>query len=264
MNAPANNAAKTVSTRHDGWTSDRRRNFLELLAEGHTIEAACAHVGMSKVTAYALRRRDSAFALAWGEAVLQARDTVADTLTNRAITGQAETITRADGSTFTRHRFDSRLGLALLARLDRLAAQPGVSVFDQPDEAAFRAAAHALDTLVDLVGQGDIDADAAAAFIEPYVGELRKLRGEEPAHADAGAEKQPHPRELRKLRMPPADVIPDLIRDPASSDGLLFVANDVIHARRGEGLCANPGIFARSVRSKRIRGGATPPRLCAA
>src|SRR3569833_2239978 len=112
MNAPATIPTKTTTTRHDGWTADRRRNFLELMAEGRAIEAACTHVGMSKVTAYALRRRDPGFALAWGAAVLRARDIVADTLTSRALDGQVDTLTRADGAVFTRHRHDNRLGLA--------------------------------------------------------------------------------------------------------------------------------------------------------
>ena len=63
MNAPV--PTKSTAIRHDRWTPDRRRNFLDRVAEGHTVDAACAHVGMSKVTAYALRRRDSGFALAW-------------------------------------------------------------------------------------------------------------------------------------------------------------------------------------------------------
>jgi len=93
--------AKACALRHDGWTPDRRRAFLEALAEGSTVEAACAHVGMSRVTAYALRRRDSGFALAWGAAVLRARDAVVDMLTSRAFDGQADTVTRADGTTVT-------------------------------------------------------------------------------------------------------------------------------------------------------------------
>jgi len=192
MNAPANIPTEATTTRHDGWTPDRRRTFLELLAEGHTVEAACAHVGKSRVTAYALRRRDPGFALAWSAAVLRARDTVADMLTSRAIDGQVDTLTRADGTTITRHRYDNRLGLALLARLDRLAAQPAVSDLGPPDEAAMRAAAHAFDALVDLVGQGDLDADAVAAFIEPQIRKLRKLcdpdrmRGREEDAEEAG------------------------------------------------------------------------------
>ena len=176
--------AETRALRHDGWTPERRRTFLEALAEGHTVEAACAHVGMSRVTAYALRRRDRGFALAWSAAVLRARDAVADTLTSRALDGQVETLTRADGSTVTRHRYDIRLGLALLARLDRLAAQPVTSDIGQPHEAAVRGAAYAFDALLALVEEGEADADTVAAFIEPHIRKLCKLR--DPAEEEEG------------------------------------------------------------------------------
>ena len=109
--------------RQDGWTPTRQRNFLTFLAEGHTVELACRCVGLTVSSAYALRRRagGAAFALGWQAATLLARDTVADALATRAIDGQVETITRADGSTVTQHRFDNRLALSMLLRLDRQA-----------------------------------------------------------------------------------------------------------------------------------------------
>lgn len=117
--------------RHDGWTPDRQRRFLEALAEGHGVEAACRIVGMTHQSAYALRRRaaGAAFALGWQAAQLLARQKLADALLVRAIHGQRETLTRANGDVIVRHRFDNRLATAMLTRLDRLAeagAQPGV------------------------------------------------------------------------------------------------------------------------------------------
>lgn len=114
--------------RSDGWTPDRQRGFLEAIAEGHTVDAACRRVGMAPSSAYALRRRaaGAAFALGWRAANLIARDAVADTLIARAIDGQVETITRPDGTTIARHRYDNRLAATMLARLDRFAdAQAG-------------------------------------------------------------------------------------------------------------------------------------------
>ncbi len=109
--------------RHDGWTPPRQRAFLERIAEGHTAESACRHVGLSPASLYAFRRRaaGAAFAIGWDAARLLARDRVADLLTARAIDGQDETITRADGSTVTRHRYDNRLAAYVLTRLDRYA-----------------------------------------------------------------------------------------------------------------------------------------------
>jgi hypothetical protein len=63
----------TRPIRRDGWTPQRRRRFLELLGAGLNVRRACARVGMSRQTAYALRRRDPAFAMAWNSALRSAR-----------------------------------------------------------------------------------------------------------------------------------------------------------------------------------------------
>jgi len=88
-----------------GWPPDRQRAFLEGVAEGHIVESACRLVGMAPSSAYALRRRAACvgFALGWRAANLLAREKVADTLLAQAIDGQVETLTRADGATFSRH-----------------------------------------------------------------------------------------------------------------------------------------------------------------
>jgi len=184
MNAPAKFPALATSRptpRHDGWSPERRRIFLECVADGHTIEAACAHVGMSKASVYALRRRDAGFALAWSGAALRARDTVADVLMSRAIDGQVDTWTRADGTEVRRHRYDNRLALALLRRLDKLAAHPDTYDIKQPEEAAVRGVAHDFDAFLDLLengndGEGAADAAAIGAFVDARIRQLRLLR----------------------------------------------------------------------------------------
>lgn len=128
---PSPSDPPSSAPRHDGWTPDRQRRFLEALAEGHGVEAACRIVAMTHQSAYALRRRaaGAAFALGWQAAQLLARQKLADALLVRAIHGQRETLTRANGDVIVRHRFDNRLATAMLTRLDRLAeagAQPGV------------------------------------------------------------------------------------------------------------------------------------------
>ena len=109
--------------RDHGWTPARQRLFLEAIAAGHSVVDACRLVGLSHQSAYAFRQRaaSAAFALGWQAAQLIARQHLADTLYVRAIEGQVETITRADGSTWERHRFDNRLAATMLARLDRFA-----------------------------------------------------------------------------------------------------------------------------------------------
>lgn len=53
--------------RADGWTVDRQRAFLTAIADGHTLDAACRHVGMTHQAAYAFRNRaaGASFALGW-------------------------------------------------------------------------------------------------------------------------------------------------------------------------------------------------------
>jgi hypothetical protein len=124
--------APAKAVRADGWTPDRQRSFLAAIAEGQTVERACRIVGLSVASAYALRRRASGatFALGWQAASLLARDAIADGLTTRALDGQVETVTRPDGTTIVRHRFDNRFAMQMLSRLDRLAdAEAGRDTF---------------------------------------------------------------------------------------------------------------------------------------
>ena len=136
--------------RHDGWTPDRQRTFVEGIAGGDTVEQACRRVGLAVSSAYALRRRanGAAFALAWDGARLLAREALADTLLTRALEGQEETITRADGSTVTRYRHDNRLAQHMLHRLDRFADAASASAHGT----AARLVAGEFDAFLDLLG----------------------------------------------------------------------------------------------------------------
>ena len=149
--------SKYVSRRGAGWSAANQRAFLEAIAEGHGVDAACRRVGLSVASAYAFRRtaKGAPFALAWRAATLLARDCVAETLYVRALEGQVETIMRPDRSTLTRHRFDNRLGLTLLARLDRQ-----VESAPDADVRAARLVAQEFDAFLDLIGR---DAGAAHA-----------------------------------------------------------------------------------------------------
>jgi hypothetical protein len=120
---PTDAAGRTL--RHDGWTPDRQRAFLEAIAAGETVERACRLVQMSVASAYALKQRASgqSFALGWRAANLLGREAIADRMLTRAIDGQVETVTRPDGTTYSRHKYDNRTAMALLTRLDRMAEQ---------------------------------------------------------------------------------------------------------------------------------------------
>src|SRR5690606_15584501 len=57
--------------RHDGWSRERKARFLDRLAETGSVAAACARVGMSRNSAYNLRKKPHAesFAAAWDAAL---------------------------------------------------------------------------------------------------------------------------------------------------------------------------------------------------
>lgn len=144
-------SATPRAQRHDGWTPDRQRAFLEAVADGHSVEAAARSVGLSAASAYAFRRRaaGAAFALGWDGARLLARETVVDALTQRVIDGQEERMARPDGSEIVRFRYDNRLASAMLARLDRYA--DGLAATDAGRTA--RLAAQDFDAYLDLVAR---------------------------------------------------------------------------------------------------------------
>ncbi len=117
MELPATNA------RHDAFTPERRARFIDVLAEHGNVRAACAAVGISPEAAYRLRRRDFAFGESWQVALVQARAHVEQVLADRAIHGVEEEIWYRGELVGTRRRYDGRLLLAHLARLDRLAEE---------------------------------------------------------------------------------------------------------------------------------------------
>lgn len=63
-----------IRARKDGWTEERQRTFIRVLAETRCIGAAASAAGMSRESAYRLRRRKGAesFARAW-DSILAAR-----------------------------------------------------------------------------------------------------------------------------------------------------------------------------------------------
>lgn len=82
------------------------------------MRAACAFVGMSRTSAYLLRRRDAVFADAWTAALVLARRHVEEVLATRALDGVEEAVWFRGELVGVRRRYDSRLLLAHLARLD--------------------------------------------------------------------------------------------------------------------------------------------------
>jgi hypothetical protein len=106
--------------RHDGWTAERKTRFLDSLAEKGNVRHACSRVRLSQQSAYLLRRRDAEFARAWAAALALAREHVAQVLAERAIDGVEEPVWYRGELVGTRRKYDTRLLLAHLARLDKL------------------------------------------------------------------------------------------------------------------------------------------------
>jgi hypothetical protein len=154
--APALPSPRSATQRHDGWTPERQRVFLETLAECGTVQDACRAAGMSPASTYALRQRKSGalFALGWAAALRHARERLADELLSRAMHGCTETVERGH-EVITRHRFDNRLSMAMLTRLDREA--------EKFDEAArtVTTVAEDFEALLECVEAGDAEAEAA-------------------------------------------------------------------------------------------------------
>src|SRR5687768_13750481 len=84
---------RTIPTpRHDGWTAERRTQFLDDLAQHGNVRVACGRVGMSREAAYRLKRRDALFARTWAAAQVLARGASAEVVADRAIEGIEEDV----------------------------------------------------------------------------------------------------------------------------------------------------------------------------
>src|SRR3954451_8048479 len=108
-------------TRRDGWTPQRQRAFIAALDGGLGAGAAARSVGMSKQTAYALRRRPGAesFAAAWGEAVGRAKRRRCKGISERtraAIDGIAVPVRYRGRIVGTRMKYDDRQLIRLLGQ----------------------------------------------------------------------------------------------------------------------------------------------------
>jgi hypothetical protein len=103
--------------RHDGWSPDRQRAFIEALADRGSVTEAADAVGMSARSAYKLRRSPGGenFAHAWDAAIHQAALHLADIAFDRAIHGSEEPVFDKEGRRVGRRmRQNDRLLMFLL------------------------------------------------------------------------------------------------------------------------------------------------------
>lgn len=106
--------------RHDGWVPDRQLAFLEALAACGCVDEAARSVGMSRNSAYALRRRPDAqaFRLAWDAAMDFAVARLSDAALARAINGVAVPVFHNGEQIGERRHFDERLTMFMLRYRD--------------------------------------------------------------------------------------------------------------------------------------------------
>lgn len=112
------------------FTPPRIAQFLEALSREGNVRFAAQAAGVSAQTAYVRRRRDRAFAAGWEAALIIAREAAEQVLATRAIHGITETIWFRGEVVGERQRFDTRLLLAHLARLDARAHSAAPHVHD--------------------------------------------------------------------------------------------------------------------------------------
>jgi hypothetical protein len=148
--------------RHDGWTPARERLFLLTLAETGVVTDACRACGMSRKSAYARRNSAAghAFALGWDAAILLSRAATADDVASRSRHGVIDRIYRNGELVAERHRYDNRLTMAHLTRLDRLAA----GMEQRPE---VHAVAAEYDRFLDLLPEGNEGAERFLAVRFP-------------------------------------------------------------------------------------------------
>jgi len=121
LNSAGANGAGASPANHNAWTPRRKAAFLHFLAETGNVRAAAARVGISFQSAYVMRRRDPVFGEGWAAALVLARDHVEQVLATRALDGVEEGVYYHGQPVAVRRRYDGRLLLAHLARLDQLA-----------------------------------------------------------------------------------------------------------------------------------------------
>lgn len=112
---------KSASRRHDGWTPEKQRAFIECLATIGVVSAAAKAIGMSPKSAYALLKRapeESGFAQAWSFAIESGRGRALDTAVERAFHGVVTPIFYRGRQIGERRRFNDRLLMAALRYSD--------------------------------------------------------------------------------------------------------------------------------------------------
>lgn len=175
--------------RHDGWTPERQKAFIEALAETGSVRAAAKRVNMSPEGAYYLRRQPGAdsFRRAWLAALDHGVTRIEDIAMERAINGVESPVYSYGKLIGTRIIHNDRLLMFILR--NRLPERfgnaerrlrPGSAIYDRVKR-EWEAERDELDA---------IRAEEARATIETRVEELRRAMEAEEAEEAARREEQ--------------------------------------------------------------------------
>jgi hypothetical protein len=157
---PERDVAMTPIRNDYRWTPACQRAFLSELACTGSVTRAARHVGKSARSAYDLRlRRDgAAFDLGWDAAILISRKGLQDMLMDRAVCGYEEMTVKQEDGTTMRGKYDNRLGIGLLNRLDRIAEAQAAR---GSQAAQVRLVTQDFESFLDLIERGGKGAEAA-------------------------------------------------------------------------------------------------------
>jgi hypothetical protein len=106
--------------RSDGWTEEKQRRFIEVLADTGQVRLAAQAVGLSREAAYKLRRspHGAAFARAWDAARHHAGSLLEDVAFERAIEGEERPVYNEYGEVIaTKRVINDRILMFLLRHL---------------------------------------------------------------------------------------------------------------------------------------------------
>jgi hypothetical protein len=131
-----------VAARRHGWTVARQIGFIHRLAICGCVGSSARGVGMSRESAWRLRKRPGAesFAAAWDKAAGWGEDHMTDLGVERGLKGEVRTYYYRGRKIGERTCFNDALVLAVLRRFER--ARPRPSAGDDPAVALDRALAN--------------------------------------------------------------------------------------------------------------------------
>lgn len=212
--------------RFDGWTDEKQRRFIEVLADTGIVSIAAKAVGMSRESARKLRRspHGAAFARAWDAARLHAGALLEDIAFERAIEGTEQPVHDEYGSVIcTKRVYNNRLLTFLLGALkpERYArsvasplpaAAPSLEASLRAMEPQLPAPAEALLGAQTLADELDI-ADSADGILPHFLCEQRPAKSPAQQEAAAFAAQQARGKAIHEGDAPAGPLSDDAFRD---------------------------------------------------